>query len=903
MTSCTRQIRKLIPILLTLSCLSSQYIFASSSVSVSSVVFSANVQQLQSAPRSIVNVIYTVENKTKVLQHIEISASLPSQWMLNSQLSPIDLESDETDTVFVSFLIPGDTLGGIYPVSCTATLETGEKLQATTEVVIPRILGLSLKMFSAPSTEFAGNAYQSVFLLQNTSNAASTVTLEAESSLGHHCTLESSKVTMHAGESRSISIQVQTNKKLTTASKDIIRLKALLAEDATISAQAKATVKILPSSASGSFWHKYPVSITWSTIFDLLEPSETTSKVLLSGDGSLNDKGNDRLRFSFGSPLFPYDSVVASDFTYTMDYSTSLYKIYGGKRSFNLSPLTTGSITGNGIGLELYADCFTFTTFSIEDSTAFSVRYSFKKLNYLEFDLYHDGQDLLLGTRGVLRVYDQVSLTFETVKGFANSNDYAFSVDIGVKETEYAYSLKFIRYGENFGGSSSDKENISAYLKTTVFSPIIFTFNYNSGNDNLDTDSTSIWVQTFTLGLSYRSSGGYVYTALYKNYLQNDLATPSRYSILKNHITLGFEKTWKLVHLQANAEYVRNLDFQRELVSSKQVYSLLLDFRIKKDLSILNTLTFDTGLSSIGITDMLITNTLRIQYVGFLDSKINGSFKTTIGPYLPLSRYYSFSVGLTHSFEDHGEFSMSFGSTYYADPALEDAATISFTYRKSLQVPVSMKSNIGSFCGQILDYETHKPIAQVIVTADKQVSVTDEDGNFSFPNVRQGSLYVQLDLTRLERKMIVIGQNPLVVGIGDKEKKVVEIELVMPASISGKIQKTKDLHASMTGFSFLGKTTGNTADSIPRILLNLESSQGSWRTYSDAEGFFQFNDLQPGTWNLTAYYEDMSNGYYLEKKQYQVVLEAGGNKEVELKLLPVAHPVIVMQEGGTLELE
>ncbi|WP_320130600.1 hypothetical protein [uncultured Sphaerochaeta sp.] len=832
-----------------------------------------------------------------------MSAILPSQWTLNSQLTPMDLESGDTDTIFVSFLIPGNTLGGNYPVSCSITLENGEMFQAMTEVVIPKVLGLALKMFSAPSTEFAGNAYQSVFLLQNTSNAVATVILEAESSLGHQCKLESSRVTMEAGESRPISIQVQTNKKLTMVSKDIIRLKALLAEDATISARAKATVKILPSSSSGDFWHKYPVSITWSTVFDLMESSETTSKVFLSGDGSLNDKGNDRLRFSFGFPLFPNDSIVASDYTYLMDYSTSLYKIYGGKRSFNLSPLTTGSITGNGIGLELYANCFTLSTFSVKDSTAFSARYSFKKLNYLEFDLYHDGQDLLLGTRGFLRAYDQVSLAFETVKGLANSNDYAFSVDIGVKETEYAYNLKFRRYGEGFGGSSSDKENFSAYLKTTVFSPIIFTFNYSSGNDNLDTDSTSIWIQTISLALSYRSSGGYVYTALYKDYLQNDLATPSRYSILKKHITLGFEKTWKLVHLQANAEYVHNLDFQNGIVSSKQVYSLLLDFRIKKDLSILNTLAFDTGLSSLGITDMLITNTLRIQYIGFLDSKINGSFKTTIGPYLPLSQYYSFSVGLTHSFEDNGEFSVSFGSTYYEDPAIEDAATISIAFRKTLQVPVTMKSNIGSFSGQILDHETHKPIAQVIVSADKQVSVTDKDGKFSFPSVRQGSLYVQFDLTRLERKMIVIGQNPLVVEIGDKEKKVVEIELVRPASISGKIQKTKDLQASMTKLSFLGKTTGDTVDNIPRVLLNLESSQGSWRTYSDAEGSFQFNDLQPGTWNLTAYYEDSGNGYYLEKKQYQVVLESGGNKEVEIRLLPVAHPVIAMQEGGILELE
>lgn len=123
----------------------------------------------------------------------------------------------------------------------------------------------------------------------------------------------------------------------------------------------------------------------------------------------------------------------------------------------------------------------------------------------------------------------------------------------------------------------------------------------------------------------------------------------------------------------------------------------------------------------------------------------------------------------------------------YASGVNEDA-NLMLTYTVPFSMPTVRRKDVATVRGQVLDQESGKGLADVVVRLDRLVAITDARGNFSFPSVKRKIYELTVEGSRLPVGMIPTQPLPMEVNLLVGDEIPLKLAFIRGATIGGIVQ-------------------------------------------------------------------------------------------------------------------
>lgn len=324
---------------------------------------------LEAEPKRIVTTVFQVTNKTSEKREFTSDVKLPEGWILITRDFPFDLEANKSDIRLVSFFIPQTTLAGKYEITY---LVKGRKYPSISDfytifVVVLPVTKLEVKLLEAPEYVIAGEDYRASFVVMNQSNIQNTVSIKVDSGGNLPFTLDTEKLQLASGESKKVTVSVETDVKIRKLLKHRLELTVEVLENDKVKAKDISFVEIIPKiTGVEERFHRIPVEMTFRYVTEKDEGDKSGFQTEISGGGTLDEEEKRHIKFLFRGPDIQDKSIFGERDEYRLSYWTKDYELHFGDRSYSLSPLTENYRYGRGIEGRLKLNNFTLGAYQMK---------------------------------------------------------------------------------------------------------------------------------------------------------------------------------------------------------------------------------------------------------------------------------------------------------------------------------------------------------------------------------------------------------------------------------------------------------------------------------------------------------------------------------------------------------
>jgi len=891
-------------------------------------VKAADPVPLIAAARTIVTVVFMIDNTDTAAHTASPMLILPPGWRSMAPIFPMELDPGSGDIVLGSFIIPGDARAGSYRVSCGlegAVAGTPDQT-ASMEVVVPILRSLELSAVSAPKNALSGDGYESRFVAANNGNVEEAVEVQVESGNGFAFDQDARVLVLPPGGSRELLVTVHVPKVLERAGRHTVTMRLVSTAGGIENPEARTTVELIPRIPAGEIWHRLPLSVSADSSFGQGETSTWSYQGSISGRGTLDDGDTMNLAFSLEPPSrTPADDEAAgaagasptdeeatdeelrdlSNGSYYLGFWTSAFGIHAGDRSYTVSTLTSGAQSGRGVEAFLARGTLSLRGFAdaqgTDDGTGLHYgaalkygtdAYSFIALNY--FNKASAAADGIYGLEGFLRPYDSANIAFEAASGGAGTGDYVYSLGIDGREEGYSYQLKTLRAGAAYQGAVRDKELYSANGSLSVFQNVTVSAGYNkeTANPSLFADVSALSTDIISANLAWGLGEGTRFTAQWKSIDRKDLSAGRSVDEHTESIEAKLESVQEKLQLDGSVSLNTYTDLLRPSTRKSSSYGLTAKYRHDSDLTISLSAKYSGGAPLLTVRDGVVSFSASLDYEYRDATAISAGFKTVnhLDSYLEGSD--SASLSLRHEFSNDATLSLVGSYSPDRNPENPDSVSVSVSLSLPMSVPVSRRTNIGTLQGRVFEAETGLGAAGILVSLEGMTAVTDKDGVYLFPAVTAGTYKLQVNTSVAGLDLIPDNGSQDKVVITDKSSQTVDIALTRPVRIYGVINQytTEGGMLGASGAELLFEK------GLPNILCEVSNGTEAWRTLSDASGKFSFPRLLSGRWVLKVYDKNIPSTHYVEQLSREFIVEPGAAAEAEIRIIPRIRNIIFVEE-------
>ncbi|HET7228508.1 MAG TPA: carboxypeptidase-like regulatory domain-containing protein [Longimicrobium sp.] len=207
-------------------------------------------------------------------------------------------------------------------------------------------------------------------------------------------------------------------------------------------------------------------------------------------------------------------------------------------------------------------------------------------------------------------------------------------------------------------------------------------------------------------------------------------------------------------------------------------------------------------------------------------------------------------------------------------------------YAVPLRVPTGRDRAVGGVSGRVVDQETGRPVADVLVRVGDRAVVTDGTGRWAVIGLPPGGYSVEIDPVSAGVGRVVVRPDALKVQVAGGETHAVEVGVSRSASVSGRLIVTDPEDGD---------------DGIGGVVVELRGGTERRRRMTDARGAFLFSDLPPGDWTITVVGDGLPAHHALERETTVVTLKPGDGTELTLRAVPRQRALRIVA-GGDLVL-
>jgi len=228
-------------------------------------VRSSSPEIVEVEPGRIITGTFLISNYTGEEEDFTEELKLPDGWQeITPRESPLNLRPDQQQVRVVAFFIPTTSPAGRYQIGYLIKSQRDYNIadSDSISVVVLSIIKLEIIVEARPEFVIAGEVYEVRFSLVNKSNISTTIKLTAKSNPVFPLKMEPSELSLEAGKSQSIKLEIKTDEKLKQRIKNTIEIKVETEElkSGATSACQTVSVDVIPR-VSGEFepYHKLPI--------------------------------------------------------------------------------------------------------------------------------------------------------------------------------------------------------------------------------------------------------------------------------------------------------------------------------------------------------------------------------------------------------------------------------------------------------------------------------------------------------------------------------------------------------------------------------------------------------------------------------------------------------------------
>lgn len=884
----------------------------------------------ETEPKDVVTTTFSVTNASDEDLEFISDVKLPTGWKLIIPSFPFRLAPNATEIRLVGFFIPQTAMAGKYEIIYRVSSVKYPSISDLARIfvkVLP-VTKLQAEFLQAPESVIAGQPYEAIFSVINASNTENRVVIKVHSGQDLPYTVEPEELKLAPGESKTVKVTVKTDEKLRKGFKHYLRLTVQSVEDEKMRGQARYAVNIIPKiTGEVDRFHRIPAKITFMAAGQRNEEKKTGFQGEFSGRGKLSEEGEDEIEFLFRGPdTIEEVSMFGQRDRYFAGYRNKDADVLLGDNYYSLSHLTEQSLDGRGAKAGLVSGGFGLRGYHMKTrwldpekkETALHFDYLFRDRHRIGLNLFEKKSDIedaqIASLQGKLEPFENTNIEFEAAYGKDdNRHDNAYWLNLyGSPEWGGSYRLEYIYAEPDFPGYYRDKEYISGNFFFPIRKDLTLNAALRQEKNNLDLDPSieSAALSRFgQLGLNYRFKAGTTISIESRCRTREDRFSEPDFDDreLTHKVRLG--QSFKKLFFNVSAELGKTKDRLKDQTSDvgiyegsfyfmpthNQSYGSYVRYSAYKDPENEGRNTINTGLTGAFKIGKSASVNLKLEKYDCIGTDSGDR--------------HNFDLALNYLFPNKSRISAHGRHTLYgmaSDQEDETAFIVEFTVPFGL--PVGRKKSIGMLEGYVRDQETGQPVKNAILRLSGVPAVTDSDGEFTFPALKPGAFYLNIDSASIGLERIPVQKTPLKVDIEGGKETSIEIGITRSAGLAGRIMvyEFAEEDGLQKGFSISKgekKATGKEgkgkmveACGLANVLLEFKSKLEIWRVLTDRKGRFSFDDVRPGQWTLAVHADNLPEYHYFEKDTFEIELAPGEKKEMPIRALPIKRTIRIIEE-------
>ncbi len=854
--------------------------------------------------------------------------TLPEGWKTITKEFPFTLEKSRSVLRLVSFFVPQNTVANRYEVFYAVRSRKNPTVYqtATVAVEVMPFRKIEMSVLQAPQYVIAGESYSVMLQVRNESNICDQLQLMIEKSDSLHVSADAEQFSIPTGQTRTVTIHVLTNASITQAAIHSLFYSIRCADRSEPQARAQSSVRIIPRiQGSDDRFLRFPT--TWTAAF-IMQRQEGRSNSgfqgRVSGEGALDEKNKVRVSFRMRGPdaYRRSISVYAERDEYTVSVWTQRIGLHAGDRSYSASSLTQNARYGRGAGLDVQAGSgLSFGVYAQKSrwfmsesrSWAAFARYSPKpdqkyQITWVDnTDVFAQGK--MVSLSAALHPFPSIQVDAEAAAAVSRGRrEVGWKGQFGGNRSFYSWQLNWIHASPDFPGYYRDTDFFTAGLVLRPVRNGSITLNFQNDRQNFEMDTTRLIAP-----LTHFLQTGAAYSVTRRLRVSVDAIRRDTRDRLSSKLFDYCEHSYRFqidggmdrfsASLGAETGRTENRNYGR----TSSMNRVMANVRVAPD-----TRQSYSWYVYLDENNRYTSRPQRQVTAGF-DASFQASKRVDLqlhvqNNYTPEEVYmdrnltelaFRYTLPIGHTLQLKGRTTLIRNSLDRKDRALVAE------YTAPIGIPVAVRRNSCVVKGRITDTESGRPVPDMIVRINGSTAVSDENGYYTFRNLKQKTYYLSVDRATVGLNRVTARETPIEVSAQPgKEGLTVDIGLVRSASLRGCVA-LDSLRASSAPASDSAFVSGaGAADSVreaglPNILIEMTREDEVIRLISNKEGAFHFDELRPGVWKMKIYDYNIPEYHRIEKSEFEIELKPADRKIQDVRVVPIRRKVKFLQEGET----
>lgn len=845
-------------------------------------------------PGSSINLVIMLTNNSKTAKEFHLKITAPEAWSLLNDYSSVMVGKNSKKIKVLSFYIQESTLVGTDTIKVEVFNKMNSKMVKLLKIPVlikPRY-EIAIETLPTQDYVFAGDSLIVHFRVRNLSN----LEIDINTKVTTETSVEDKMLSIKPDSYANMRIPFSTKKDILIYTRKSVHLTATIVGKPEVSVTNSFSFDVIPSiTQKFDAYDRIPISIRSLAISDERNGEKRFGYMFdISAKGMISPNKKRMVEFRVRLPDKEGNPVFGLNREYFAKYSSNHLNIVVGDHNYRLTDLTESSRHGQGVGVEnifkklMLGAFLNYPKYYPNVTQVYSVYSSyfptknFKiNLGYLNKTFITNSIVELLTVSGTTNLTKWALLDFEYANGMENDKtSSAYKGSLKLSGSKIRTYFNYTMADKDFPGYFSNSKYLSAGISTSIIpkSNISASYELNHINSALDTIysnaplSTNISFLAMFRIKKVNSLGFAVYKRKREDRFEQKLFNYEEYT---GRIT--FQNRIKRFALNFYGEMgkINNLLVYKEgeLTTVYKSY-LSMDYKVSNSFSLDVFANYQGG-------QYYKTRDLKSIYYGASLDAIFWKKLSIVFEYqnnYEMEEYYKdrslISSRISLAMNNKHEFGLSANYNLTRNTLNNKELSVALSYNYIINVPVAKKKDICSLKGRVINKGVEN-IEGIIFTLSGNIAHTDKNGFFEFPIVKTGIYYLLMNDAITGLNTIAETPGPYKIEILPGETKVFEIVLTKSSRITGKIIIQEDSNINSREYIPVKEQLGN-------LIIEISKGNEVYRVFSNKTGYFNFEDLRTGVWQLKVYDKGIPSGYQLVTKELKVELSSGEVKIVEV---------------------
>lgn len=862
-----------------------------------------NKNKIELNPGSSSNIAVMLVNNSDSDQEFLIKINTPQGLSQLMDYSSVILEKTSKKLKIFSFYVDETTLVGDYVIEIEAYNKSENIKIGTVEipVYVKPTYGLQVKVLNAPDYVFAGDTLSVQFMIRNLSNTEVNI----QAAILNARISENKKFLVGPDSLILLRVFITTEKDIMQYTRNSVSINAFITESPETKSEISYLFDVIPTGKIKFDSHnRIPTKISGLFVTNNQTGERKFGYMFdVKGGGMLSPGKKREIDFHFRGPDRQGNPILGQTDEYNVKYSSPHSKLSVGDNSYSLTNLTEGGRSGRGIEYEHTLKKLSFGSFlnyprfypSLQRvASVYGSYFVEKKLNvklgYLNKLFVSDSAVSLISVSGEASPTSWSDIKFEYATGKASGEmAKAYSTDLRIHFSRYRLFVAYTKADEDFPGYLSNSQYVSSGLSASVLKKLNLNINYNFNHTNIALD-TMYANAPYTSNLSF--STGYAFNFNHSINIGINVRGSEDMSLLKlfnyKEYTARINIRSRIKKLGINAYGAMGktenfLPLKEGEVTNVLNANLSLQYNIKKNIFAKCFIAYSGG------QQYLKKDATSFFYGATIDASWSNKLKILLqyqNNYQVEDYYMDRSLfGLQANYRMNAKHEIDASVDYdLRKNALNStvlSASLKYTY--TINLPASRRDDVGGFQGKIINNGVDN-VQGIQFTLAGHIVFSDKNGEFEIPFVKTGTHFLFMDNSKSGLNSIAETRGPYKIEILPGKKTYFEVSLTKSGKIKGAIVVEEDENKNLKGFIPVKAK-------LDKLIIEVNNGKETFRTFTNQDGTFNFNDLRPGEWKLIVYNRGIPEGYRLQTNEFNITLSPTETKEVNVIIRKISRKI------------